>query len=72
MTPLLLIPGMMCDARLFAPQIAVGALLAVDNAQDFNESLILGYLRYWFTPQTSASVPPNTMLPYFNFGDPNR
>ena len=57
---------------LFAPQIAVGALLAVDNAQDFNESLILGYLRYWFTPQTSASVPPNTMLPYFNFGDPNR
>ena len=57
---------------LFAPQLSVGALLALDNAQDFNESLLFGYLRYWFTAQTGPGDTPRTMLPYFNFGDPNR
>lgn len=57
---------------LFAPQVSVGALAAIDNAQDFNETLLLGYLRYWFTPQYEVAPAPRTMLPYFNFGDPNR
>lgn len=57
---------------LLAPRLSTGAVLALDNARDFNETLVFGYLKYWFNPQVSASQPPATIRPHYSFGDPNR
>lgn len=57
---------------LLAPRLSTGAVVALDNARDFNETLVFGYLKYWFNPQVSASQPPATIRPHYSFGDPNR
>lgn len=53
---------------LIAPQLTAGALLSLDNAKDYNESLVMGYVRYWFSAQPRVSSPPTMLRPYFNFG----
>lgn len=57
---------------LLAPRLSVGALLALDNARDFNETLVFGYLKYWFNPQISTAESPRSISPHYSFGDPNR
>ncbi|MEQ8340162.1 MAG: alpha/beta fold hydrolase [Marinovum algicola] len=64
MTPLVLIPGMMCDARLFAPQIAAfsgnrGLHLAPIAAQDSVPAL---------AAQILASAPPRFALAGLSMG----
>jgi tetratricopeptide (TPR) repeat protein len=55
---------------LIAPNLAAGARFGVDNARDYEEAQALGYIRFYFSGQRSASRPPNSLLPYYDFGDP--
>lgn len=57
---------------LIAPTLSAGAVISLDNARDFNESLVFGFLKYWFSPQRLAHSPPDTIMPHYNFGDPNQ
>jgi tetratricopeptide (TPR) repeat protein len=55
---------------LIAPNLVAGARFGIDNARDYEEAHALGYIRYFFLGQRSAAMPPNTLLPYYDFGDP--
>lgn len=55
---------------LIAPNLAAGARFGLDNARDYEEAQALGYIRFYFSGQRSASRPPNSLLPYYDFGDP--
>jgi tetratricopeptide (TPR) repeat protein len=55
---------------LIAPNLAAGARFGLDNARDYEEAQALGYIRFYFSGQRAAARPPNSLLPYYDFGDP--
>lgn len=55
---------------LIAPNLVAGARFGVDNARDYEEAQALGYIRFLFSGQRSVSLPPSTLMPFYDFGDP--
>jgi hypothetical protein len=52
---------------LIAPQLVVGARASFDNAQDYDESRVLAYLR-WSPGRTHAvQVPPRPVVPFADY-----
>jgi hypothetical protein len=52
---------------LIAPQLVVGARASFDNAQDYDETRVLAYLR-WSPGKTHAvTVPPTPVLPFADY-----
>ena len=48
---------------LLSPNVSVGGTLGFDNARDFEQTYALGYLKYWFRPQSRAKLPPSLLQP---------
>ena len=48
---------------LLSPNVSVGGTVGFDNARDFEQTHALGYLKYWFRPQSEAKLPPSVLKP---------
>ena len=48
---------------LLSPNVSVGGTVGFDNARDFEQTHALGYLKYWFRPQSRAQLPPSLLKP---------
>ena len=48
---------------LLSPNVSVGGTLGFDNARDVEQTYALGYLKYWFRPQSRAKLPPSLLQP---------
>lgn len=48
---------------LLSPNVSVGGTVGFDNARDFEQTHALGYLKYWFRPQSRAQLPPSLLNP---------
>lgn len=57
---------------LLSPNLVIGGAVGIDNARDYNETSLQGYVRYLFAPRSSLDAGPSVLSPYYNFGDPTQ
>ncbi|MFI4979097.1 MAG: cellulose synthase subunit BcsC-related outer membrane protein, partial [Nevskiales bacterium] len=48
------------------PRLSIGALAAVDNAHDYREMQLIGYLRYYFDPQLRVPTLVAPIHPFYS------
>jgi tetratricopeptide (TPR) repeat protein len=48
------------------PRLSVGGLFGVDNARDYREMQLVGYIRYYFDPQLQVPATVSPVKPFYS------